>query len=250
MELPSCMYWSLFYYLKKCFSLQKKNALLFIVDHKKYTSEDKDWLADGEVRVYINDTEIPLLQQDYSFITNNQLAEYGEPHESYKINYANGEIEFLYPLIETDVVTADYSYTWLDVFPGWKDQEFTLPALFITMGIDYEQPYEIGLRGTSEWYNLQISIDLYGVNESQSSDMAYRLRRYFDYSIPIYDFSTSFPVNHLGFKDDNFNKEEQSIGYMSAENIKVEYNPLRSGEGIEKNRVNIRFVLKTAVGVS
>lgn len=245
MQLNNQIYWSLYYYLSEYFYYSKNKAPLTTEDNKIYKSENNLWLTSRDVKVYINGIETPMLYEEATFLSKEQILENEDLQQRYKVNYKNGYIEFVYPLLQTDVVTADYSYTWLGIHNAWRTEEFSPPAMFVYAGVDEEKPLQLG---GGEIYNMLFGVDIFGVNESQRNDIAYMLRSALKYKIKIYDYSTAFPLDVRGYINPSFNIETQFRGYMDVPDIrkiKIEYNPLKSGEEMEKFRANVRFHLET-----
>lgn len=195
---------SLFYEIESLFSLHVDKEKLTTEDYQVYHFSHSPVLTSKSVYIYENNTEI---------------------NTGYSINYPSGYLTFNSQRLSTDVVEATYDYCYIKVFNGYPDdieQNIVVPSICIEYDESFTKPIELGSKKRKK-YNHEFEIVIYASGSGQRDDISFEIiENLLSKSMPLVDYSLGFPINADGTKNNSFNKDNQTVGWLEFENINLQ----------------------------
>lgn len=202
MEITRLIELSLYYSIKKHLSISKTKEILknestdFTIYNLKYSNIETEY----GVEVYVNDV----------------------PYQGeYTVDYINGVVKFLTPLLSTDIVKATYHYCPVNIYDEGTQpttENFRYPALSIYEDETISVGYELG--SVKKERRASWIVEIWAERGGERNDITDKVYRLFEENnIPLIDYNISFPTNSDGTINNSFDKLNQTIGYISVESI-------------------------------
>jgi hypothetical protein len=140
---------------------------------------------------------------------------------NYSIDYINGIISFNSQLTSMDVVEVDYTYCPINIYDESSNPEsddFKYPAIALYEMNRKDEAYELG-NAKKEMHPTWV-VEVWAERGGERNDITDMVVDMFEEgTMNVVDYNIGFPTNTDGSKNDNFNEENQIIGYMYCDSI-------------------------------